>query len=229
MDSATITGITLVVAVVVVFVVGLLSYVSSLVKNAYQIKVEMRSDMEAGLKRVEDDLNKKSKWMRSQLAEEVTKLKDNLEQDNARKLDTLQNRLQSSIQEAQKLASSGHQENRKVVTELSRRLASLEKDMAALKAESERRSALLRPRRGGAGTGSGAGSGAGTSPTDDGTAASPDSLAPPAPKRLVEIDPDADALLLVNEVSPQAPATADPARPRKGQSQRMRFPDFKGD
>ncbi|MBF0095248.1 MAG: hypothetical protein HQL34_12005, partial [Alphaproteobacteria bacterium] len=61
MDTVSLAGVALLIAFVAVFAVVVVSYMSSLVKNAYQIKIEIRSEMEDGLRRMSDD---SEKWVR---------------------------------------------------------------------------------------------------------------------------------------------------------------------
>ncbi|MBF0307475.1 MAG: hypothetical protein HQL41_17725, partial [Alphaproteobacteria bacterium] len=72
---------------------GLMMYMGSLVKSAYQIKVEIRSEMEQGIRRLEEDIDKKSKWIKRDLIEEIDKMKAAVQTDNTKRfnefLDTI--------------------------------------------------------------------------------------------------------------------------------------------
>ena len=81
-------------AVMVVTLVGggvmvaggfLVHYVASLAKSAYQIKIELRSDLEEGLRRLEEEMDKKSRWVKRDLIEEFEKIRVALQTDNTRR------------------------------------------------------------------------------------------------------------------------------------------------
>jgi len=145
MSYATITGITIAIAVVVVIGIGLLSYMSSLIKSAYQIKVEMRSDLENGLKKIEEELRQKSKWMRSEVGEDVSKMRESIERENDRRLAQLQERLQAIVKEAEDASRAERADLRTALAQVRQSVASLDKDLAALKDEAARRAAIGRP------------------------------------------------------------------------------------
>lgn len=147
MDYVSITGITLGVAVVAVFVIGLLSYMSQLVKNAYQIKVEIRSDMEGGLRKIEEDLGKKAKWMRSEVGEDISKIKQAIEQENTNRLQTIEDRLTSLAQDLDAGSRDERAELRNIIAQLRKRLSAAEQEIAALREEAARRAAISQKRR----------------------------------------------------------------------------------
>ncbi len=145
MSYATITGITIAIAVVVVIGIGLLSYMSSLIKSAYQIKVEMRSDLENGLKKIEEELRQKSKWMRSEVGEDVVKMKDAIERENDRRLTQIQEQLQGIVREADEASRAERGDLRAALLQVRQSVSALDKDVSALKDEAARRAALGRP------------------------------------------------------------------------------------
>ncbi|MDK9720549.1 MAG: hypothetical protein OEL53_05135 [Rhodospirillales bacterium] len=81
MNFLTVTVIIFIVALIGVFAVALIVYLSSLVKSAYQIKIEMRNDLEEGLKRADEELNKRSRWIKRELLDEIEKIKGGLQAD----------------------------------------------------------------------------------------------------------------------------------------------------
>lgn len=81
MNFLTVTIVIFIVALIGVFAVALIVYLSSLVKSAYQIKIEMRNDLEEGLKRADEELNKRSRWIKRELLEEIEKIKGGLQAD----------------------------------------------------------------------------------------------------------------------------------------------------
>ncbi len=75
MSFFTLTVIIFIVAMVGVFAAALIFYLSSLVKSAYHIKIEMRNDLDEGLKRIDEELNKRSRWIKREILEDVEKIK----------------------------------------------------------------------------------------------------------------------------------------------------------
>lgn len=147
MDYMTLTVVTIGVAAVVVLGFFLISYMSSLVKNAYQIKVEMRNDMETNFRRIEDELTKKSKWMRAELGEDVSKMKTSVETENDRRLTSIETRLKETVAQLDELVRGDRQDMRQVMESVQRRLGTIEQDITNLKDEAARRAAIARNRR----------------------------------------------------------------------------------
>lgn len=147
MNVIVIIGVTVGAALIIVLVIGLLSYMSSLVKSAYEIKVEIRSDMEAGLKKAEEDLTKKSKWMRQELGEDVGKMKAALEQDAERRMEAIQTKVNEAARAAADAAKAQGTETLGKIADFGARLELVERDIAALKEDAARRAAMGRQRR----------------------------------------------------------------------------------
>ncbi len=86
MSMSAILIISLAAGVVLVVGGGLMMYMANLVRNAYEIKVQINSDLDERLKIISDDLDKKSLWIKQELTEELEKIKLGLSQSNARSL-----------------------------------------------------------------------------------------------------------------------------------------------
>jgi hypothetical protein len=89
MGLSTILIITLAAGVVLVVGGGLVMYMANLVKSAYEIKVQINSDVDERLTKMGDDLDKKSKWIKRDLLEELDKIKSALYTENATKIQGL--------------------------------------------------------------------------------------------------------------------------------------------
>lgn len=87
MSFAAVLGITLVLVTVVVLGITLVTYLSSLARSAYELKVEMRRDMEDGLKRIEAETSRQTKFARGELMTEIercrTATNDDIERRHA--------------------------------------------------------------------------------------------------------------------------------------------------
>lgn len=116
----------------------LVSYMGSLVKNAYTLKVEIQSEMEAGLKRAEEESDKRTKWIKRDLVEEIEKLKSAVSTDNQRKFGELADELTKKVEELEQAHKRDRQEMVRVidalrqdVMTLDQRLKSLRRDVPA--------------------------------------------------------------------------------------------------
>lgn len=72
-------AVTLVVALMIVLGGVLLAYVSSLVKSAYQIRVELRNDLDAALTEQQADIERRTKWMKREASDEIAKVRSTIE------------------------------------------------------------------------------------------------------------------------------------------------------
>jgi hypothetical protein len=99
MSVSTVVIISLAAAVVLVIGGGLVMYMANLVKNAYELKVQIASDIDARLAKMAEDLDKKSRWIKRDLIEEIEKIKVALETENSRKFIALSDPLTKTIED----------------------------------------------------------------------------------------------------------------------------------
>lgn len=97
--SATAVLLTIGIAVMVLLLGSLLVYMSQLVRNAYQIKIELQAELESGLGRIDDEAEKKLKWLKRDVFDEVEKVRANLGADSALRTSELQESLTRRLQE----------------------------------------------------------------------------------------------------------------------------------
>lgn len=86
MAFSTVLLITLAAGAILVVGGGVMAYVSALVKSAYEIKVQLNNEVDAKLAKMADDLDKKARWIKRDLLEEIEKIKIALQSDSARKI-----------------------------------------------------------------------------------------------------------------------------------------------
>ncbi len=86
MEFWTVTLISLVAGLVLVIGGALVMYMGSLVKSAYQLKIEIKAEMDEGQKKIQDDVDKKLRWIKRELIEEIDKIKVGLLADHQRRL-----------------------------------------------------------------------------------------------------------------------------------------------
>jgi cell division protein FtsX len=157
MDLWTITLISLVAGLVLVIGGALVVYMGSLVKSAYQLKIEIKADMDEGLRKIEEDTDKKSRWIKRDLIEEIDKIKGNVTTDNQRKFAELADTLSKRLTEAEDIGRHDRAEIvklieglRRDVTTLDQRIRSLRRDQTAkpgeLAAEGEAATAAPPPK-----------------------------------------------------------------------------------
>ncbi|MGE5475093.1 MAG: hypothetical protein ACM3Q1_00420 [Bacteroidales bacterium] len=89
MGISTVLIISLAAGVILIVGGGLMMYMANLVKSAYEIKVQINTDVEDRLTKMGEDLDKKSRWIKRDLLEEIEKIKTALQTDNARKIEEL--------------------------------------------------------------------------------------------------------------------------------------------
>lgn len=89
MGLSTVLIISLAAGVVLIVGGGLMMYMANLVKSAYEIKVQINADVEERLTKMGDDLDKKSRWIKRDLLEEIEKIKVAIQTENGRKLEEL--------------------------------------------------------------------------------------------------------------------------------------------
>lgn len=147
MNYLSIAGLTFGIALVAVLFIGLLSYVSQLVRNAYQLKVEIRADMENGLKKIEDELGKKSKWMRSELGDDVSKIRQSIEQDTSQRLRLIEDNLAKLSRELDNESRVERADVRTTLNQLRKRVSAIDVELSTLKDEAARRVVLGQKRR----------------------------------------------------------------------------------
>lgn len=134
MSFSTVIIISLAAGVILIIGGGLMMYMANLVKSAYEIKVQINSEVEDRLNKMGDELDKKSKWIKRDLLEEIEKIKSNmnaeaqtkvaeLTQPFTARLDALEAALKAERAEWVKAVDS----DRAAITNIDNRLKSLGK------------------------------------------------------------------------------------------------------
>lgn len=86
MEFWTVTLVGLAAGLVLVIGGALVIYMGALVKSAYQLKIQIKSDVDDGLRRLEEEVEKKIRLVKRDLVEEVDKVKTAMQTDNQRKI-----------------------------------------------------------------------------------------------------------------------------------------------
>ncbi|RAU22148.1 hypothetical protein CU669_10335 [Paramagnetospirillum kuznetsovii] len=115
---------------------GLVMYMAGLVKNAYELKVQISADIDERLGKMADELDKKSRWIKRDLLEEIEKIKSGLEVDNARKFENLGEPLIKRIDELDQIVRKERDEwvkaiesDRENITKLDAKIGALRRDL----------------------------------------------------------------------------------------------------
>jgi len=127
--------ISLVIGLFLVIGGALVVYMGSLVKSAYEIKVEIQSDLEAGLKKIEEETEKKIRWIKRDVVEEVDKIKSGMASDNQRRLAELTENLGSRVAALEAAQKQGQPEFSKALEALRQDIISLDQRTKAMRRE----------------------------------------------------------------------------------------------
>lgn len=97
MNFAAVLGFALVIGTIVILGVAIVSYVATLVRNAYELKVEMRRELDEGLKDIEGEVSRAVKWARGELAGEIDKSRALMAEDLERRQRDIEARVAAEI------------------------------------------------------------------------------------------------------------------------------------
>lgn len=134
MDVGSVTGMTVIVALLGVLVVGLLTYMSALVRRAYELKVELHNEIERGLKRIEEDLEAKNRRLRREVQDDIGKSKDAIRQDNDRRYEETIGLLDGTLDAFREQLQTSTAEQNKAIEDLRARHATLKREMTHVNA-----------------------------------------------------------------------------------------------
>jgi small-conductance mechanosensitive channel len=132
MDVGSITGMTVIVALLGVLVVGLLSYMSSLVRRAYELKVELHNEIDRGLKRIEEDLDVKNRRLKREAQDDIAKSKDAIRQENDRRQEETVALLDGTLDAFREQIQAAHGDQNRAIEDLRARHATLKREIAQI-------------------------------------------------------------------------------------------------
>lgn len=136
MSMSSVLIVSVAAAIILIVGGGLMMYMAGLVKNAYELKVQLASDLEERLGKMTEDLDKKSRWIKRDLLEEIEKIKAAMETDNARKFEHLGEPLLKRIDEMDQIVRKERDEwvkaiesDRENITKLDGKIGALRRDL----------------------------------------------------------------------------------------------------
>ncbi len=133
MDFWTVTLISLIAGLILVIGGALVIYMGSLVKSAYELKVEIQSDVDEGLRRVEEETDKKSRWIKRDLVEEIEKIKTNLTTDNTRRFNELMEGANARMSQLEETIKRERETSARVIEGLRHDVMVLDQRLRAMK------------------------------------------------------------------------------------------------
>lgn len=135
MSMTTVLIISLAAGVILVVGGGLLMYMAQLVKNAYELKVQINSEVDERLTKMTEDLDKKSRWIKRDLIEEIEKIKIAMETSNANKFAELTEPFNKRIEAVEEMLRKDRgdwtkalNEDREVIKALDARLGAIRRE-----------------------------------------------------------------------------------------------------
>ncbi|EKV28109.1 hypothetical protein C882_1110 [Caenispirillum salinarum AK4] len=138
MDVGSVTGMTVIVALLGVLVVGLLTYMSALVRRAYELKVELHNEIERGLKRIDEDLDAKNRRLKREVQDDIAKSKDAIRQDNERRHEETISLVDGTLDAFREQLQTTTAEQNKVIEDLRARQATLKREISHVNAALQR-------------------------------------------------------------------------------------------
>jgi len=136
MSMSTVVIISLAASVLLVIGGAVVMYMANLVKSAYDLKVQIAADVEARFAKMTDEMDKKSRWIKRDLIEEIEKIKAALETENARRFQALADPVNKSVEELEALIRNERREwvaaierDRGLIAQLDSRVDFLRRDL----------------------------------------------------------------------------------------------------
>lgn len=139
MAFSTVLIIAFAAAAILVVGGGLMVYMSNLVRAAYDIKVQINTEVEERLTKMAEDLDKKSRWIKRDLLEEIEKIKVALQTENARKIAELSDPLVKRVEALELALQKAQGEFGKAIDSDRQAIAGLDQRVRALKAQADRK------------------------------------------------------------------------------------------
>lgn len=135
MEFWTVTLISVAAGLVLVIGGALVVYMGSLVKSAYQLKIEIQGEMADGQRKVEEDVDKKLRWIKRDLVEEVEKIKGGLQADSQRRIAEMAAAIDKRLAEAAEEWRRDRAETLKVLEGLRHDMVILDQRQRSLRRE----------------------------------------------------------------------------------------------
>lgn len=87
---------------------GLIMYMSNLIKAGYDLKIQITTEVEERLTKMAEELDKKSRWIKRDLLEEIEKIRSAMQSDNMRRVDELAEPLKERLNQISQSLQAEH-------------------------------------------------------------------------------------------------------------------------
>ncbi|MBI2235789.1 MAG: hypothetical protein HYU60_02330 [Magnetospirillum sp.] len=138
MSFSAVLIISLAAGVILVIGGGLMMYMANLVKNAYELKVQISADVDERFAKLAEELDKKSRWIKRDLLEEIEKIKLAMQSDNARKFAEMTDPLNKRFDEMGELLRNERAEWVKAVESDRQNISALDQKLRALRRDAKK-------------------------------------------------------------------------------------------
>jgi chromosome segregation ATPase len=145
MSFSAVMIISLAAGVILVVGGGLMMYMGNLVRSAYELKVQINSEVDERLTKMAEELDKKSRWIKRDLLEEIDKIKVALQSDNARKFQELAEPVLKRLGEYEELLRHERAEWVKAVESDRQNINTLDQKIRALRRELKKAEGVALP------------------------------------------------------------------------------------
>lgn len=142
MSFSSVIIISLAAGVILIIGGGLMMYMANLVRSAYELKVQINAEVDERLTKMAEDLDKKSRWIKRDLLEEIEKIKVALQSDNARKFQELAEPVVKRVEELDEIIRKERtqwvaaiESDRQNITALDQRVRNLRRDVKRLETQ----------------------------------------------------------------------------------------------
>ncbi len=138
MSFSVVVMISLAAGIILVIGGGLVMYMANLVKNAYELKVQISADVDERFIKLAEELDKKSRWIKRDLLEEIEKIKVAIQSENARKLVEMGEPLNKRFDEFAELLRKERAEWVKAVESDRQNISALDQKLRALRRDAKK-------------------------------------------------------------------------------------------
>jgi hypothetical protein len=126
MSIWTVTLVSMAIGLLLVIGGAVVMYMGSLVKSAYELKVEVQADITGGFQKIEEENDKKLRWVKRDLVEDIEKAKAAMQLDNTKKFNDLSEAVAKRLTELDEVQQRERAEMLKVIDGLRRDVMALD-------------------------------------------------------------------------------------------------------
>lgn len=133
MSTPSIAAVAIGLALFAVLVIGLLTYLSGLMRKAYELKVELDTKLDLRLAQIEDDVAARAKRLRKEVQEDVAKMRDGVLREAEQRGAAFAAEALDQVAVLREQADAGRAADAQAVEDLRRRHQELQRALEALR------------------------------------------------------------------------------------------------